>query len=233
MEAASSHANGAPAKQLARETGLALGTAYHLLRTLAHEGYLRRLDDGTYVLGDRLDSLQHNGRDQTMLSRIRPVLRSLRDELAAATYVSFYDEGEIRVADVVDGPRAPRVDMWVGFTEAGHATALGKCVLGNLAETARRDYLARHPLYDLTPHTLTCPRELLRTLERARSSGLTLDCEEYALGTGCAAVLVTDGRRIGALGVSVPADRLNRIQSSRQRLTAAAARVTRALSLTG
>jgi hypothetical protein len=29
----SAHENGAPAKQLARETGLPLATAYHLLRT--------------------------------------------------------------------------------------------------------------------------------------------------------------------------------------------------------
>ncbi len=43
---------GAPAKQLARETGLALPTAYHLLRTLVHEGYLRR-DKGLFFLGGR------------------------------------------------------------------------------------------------------------------------------------------------------------------------------------
>ncbi|MEV8154761.1 helix-turn-helix domain-containing protein, partial [Streptomyces fradiae] len=40
LEAVGAHADGAPAKQLARETGLPLATAYHLLRTLTHEGYL-------------------------------------------------------------------------------------------------------------------------------------------------------------------------------------------------
>ncbi len=232
LEAASCHANGAPAKQLARETGLAQGTTYHLLRTLVHEGYLQRLDDGAYVLGDRLDTLRQDSRAQTMLSRIRPALASLRDELSAATYVSFYDEGEIRVLDVVDGPRIQRTDMWVGFSDACHATALGKCVLGNMTEATRHDYLSRHPLYDLTPNTITRAPDLLRRLELERRSGLALDREEYVLGTGCAAVLVTDGNRIGALGVSVPASRLGRIQASRQRLQAAAARVTRALSLT-
>lgn len=33
MEAVGAHESGVPAKQLARETGLALGTTYHLLRT--------------------------------------------------------------------------------------------------------------------------------------------------------------------------------------------------------
>lgn len=43
------------AKPVARQVGVPLPTAYHLLRTLVHDGYLIRLDDGAYVLGGRLD----------------------------------------------------------------------------------------------------------------------------------------------------------------------------------
>ncbi|HET7742451.1 MULTISPECIES: helix-turn-helix domain-containing protein [unclassified Mycolicibacterium] len=43
------------AKSVARRVELSLPTAYHLLRTLVHDGYLVRLDDGSYVLGGRLD----------------------------------------------------------------------------------------------------------------------------------------------------------------------------------
>ena len=57
----SAHENGAPAKQLARETGLPLATAYHLLRTLVHDGYLRKLDDGGFILGDKLQTLHTDG----------------------------------------------------------------------------------------------------------------------------------------------------------------------------
>src|ERR671928_240548 len=41
----------ARAKEIARSAGLPLATTYHLLRTCAHEGWLQRLDDGSYVLG--------------------------------------------------------------------------------------------------------------------------------------------------------------------------------------
>lgn len=58
MEAVAAHPGGAPAKQLARETGLPLATAYHLLRTLAHEGYAIRRPDGVWVLGDRVHTLR-------------------------------------------------------------------------------------------------------------------------------------------------------------------------------
>ncbi|CAA0105349.1 Uncharacterised protein [Mycolicibacterium vanbaalenii] len=39
------------AKLVARAVKLPLPTAYHLLRTLVHDDYLVRLDDGSYVLG--------------------------------------------------------------------------------------------------------------------------------------------------------------------------------------
>ncbi|MET9132194.1 IclR family transcriptional regulator [Streptomyces antibioticus] len=232
LEAVSAHENGAPAKQLARETGLPLATAYHLLRTLVHDGYLRKLDDGGFVLGDRLQTLYTSGRGQALLSRVRPTLAALRDELGTAAYLTFYEEGEIRVAEIVDGPRTPRVDLWVGFEDAGHATALGKCVLRELDDEARKDYLSRHHLADLTPRTITSTFTLLRQLDSSPVAPAVTDLEEYSLGTVCVAVPVYSGQILGSLGVSLPADRLSRIEEVRARLLPTADRVTRSLSLT-
>ncbi|MEU9877999.1 IclR family transcriptional regulator [Streptomyces phaeochromogenes] len=232
LEAVSAHQNGAPAKQLARETGLPLATAYHLLRTLVHDGYLRKLDDGGFVLGDKLQMMQSTGRGQALLSRVRPTLAALRDELTTAAYLTFYEEGEIRVAEIVDGPRAPRVDLWVGFEDAGHATALGKAVLRELDEENRKDYLSRHHLADLTPRTITSRPELLRRLDTSPVAPAVTDLEEYALGTVCVAVPVYSGDTLGSLGVSMPVDRLSRLQDIRERLIPTANRVTRSLSLT-
>jgi DNA-binding IclR family transcriptional regulator len=232
LEAVSAHENGAPAKQLARETGLPLATAYHLLRTLVHDGYLRKLADGGFVLGDKVQALHTTGRGQALLSRVRPTLAALRDELAGAAYLTFYEDGEIRVAEIVDSPRAPRVDLWVGFEDAGHATALGKSVLRELDAEARRDYLSRHHLADLTPRTITDAPELLRQLDSSPVAPAVTDLEEYALGTVCIAVPVYSGDTLGSLGVSLRADRLSRLPEVRARLLPIASRVTRGLSLT-
>ncbi|MEV5432649.1 IclR family transcriptional regulator [Streptomyces sp. NPDC052701] len=232
LEAVSAHENGAPAKQLARETGLPLATAYHLLRTLVNDGYVRKLDDGGFVLGDKLQALHGAARGQTLLSRVRPTLAALRDDLATAAYLTFYEDGEIRIADIVDGPRAPRTDLWVGFADAGHATALGKSVLRELDEEARKDYLSRHHLADLTPRTITSPPELLRRIDSSPVAPAVTDLQEYSLGTVCVAVPVYRGDTLGSLGVSLPADRLPRLEEVRTRLIPVASRVTRALSLT-
>ncbi|MEU6424191.1 IclR family transcriptional regulator [Streptomyces spiralis] len=232
MEAVGAHEGGAPAKQLARETGLALATTYHLLRTLAHDGYVHKLEDGSYVLGEMLGSLHTASRTQALLSRVRPMLSSLRDDLSAAAYLTFYEDGEIRVAEIVDAPRAPRADLWVGFEDAGHATALGKCVLRELDDEGRREYLSRHRLSDLTPRTITDRTELLRRLDTTPGAPAVTDLEEYALGTVCAAVPVFRGETLGALGVSLRRDRSSALKDASARLLAAANRVTRGLSLT-
>ncbi|MEU1256576.1 IclR family transcriptional regulator [Streptomyces chartreusis] len=232
LEAMSAHENGAPAKQLARETGLPLATAYHLLRTLVHDGYVRKLPDGGFILGERLQTLHTTGRAQALISRIRPTLAALRDELSSAAYLTFYEEGEIRVAEIVDGPRAPRVDLWVGFEDAGHATALGKSVLRELDEEARKEYLSRHQLADLTPRTITDRPELLRRLASSPLAPAVTDMEEYALGTVCVAVPVYSGNTLGSLGVSLRADHRSRLEEVTARLIPTADRVTRGLSLT-
>jgi IclR family acetate operon transcriptional repressor len=83
LDAVGASANPISAKMLARGTGLPLPTAYHLLRTLVHEGYLRKLPDG-YILGDRIDALRASDPANAAVSRARPVLQSLRDELRGA-----------------------------------------------------------------------------------------------------------------------------------------------------
>jgi DNA-binding IclR family transcriptional regulator len=113
------------------------------------------------------------------------------------------------LVDVVDSPAAPRVDLWVGFHDAAHATALGKAVLSALDDAARRDYLGQHDLPDLTPHTVTDRALLLRQLDTG--AHYALDREEYALGTACVAAAVPSPSLVAAVAVSVPAPQLRRV----------------------
>lgn len=232
LEAAGAHEGGAPADQLAREAGLPSATVHDLLPALTRDGYLKQLEDGGYVVGDDLYVPRTGSRADGLLTRVRPTLASLRDEVSAAAYLTFYEEGEIRIAEIVDGPQAPRVDLWVGFKDAGHATALGKCVLRELDDDARGDYLSRHSLADLTPRTITRREDLVQQLESSLPAPVVMDREEYSLGTLCIAVPVYSGDKLGSLGISFRSDRMYRTSEVRERLLTTAERVTRGLSLT-
>jgi len=198
------------AKILARRAGLAQPTAYHLLRTLVHEGYLGKVDGQGYVLGERVAALAGRlGSRAGRTGRFRPILRELHDTLNAAAYVAVLDDGEITVIDIVDSPAAPRADLWVGFHEAAHATALGKAVLSALDGQARSAYLADQDPPDLTPRTVTDRRVLLREL--AAVGDYALDREEYALGTACIAIAVPSSSLVAAVAVFVPSHQAQRI----------------------
>ncbi|GGJ38963.1 hypothetical protein GCM10010121_057600 [Streptomyces brasiliensis] len=120
----------------------------------------------------------------------------------------------------------------MGFEDTAHATALGKSVLREMDADARKDYLSRHHLADLTPRTITDPPELLRRIDSSPVAPAVTDLEEYALGTVYVAVPVYNGDTLGSLGVSLPVDRAARLEEIRARLLPTASRVSRRLSLT-
>jgi IclR family acetate operon transcriptional repressor len=200
VEAVGASDGRAQAKELARAVGLSLSTTYHLLRTLTHEGYLRRLDDGSYVLGPALTQVASQSQVAAALARARPAMQGLRDELKNPVYLAAYVDGEIAVVEIVDSPKIPSIDLWVGIHDSAHATALGKCILGVLDEDAREDYLARHPLHQLTRRTVTDRRLLEHQI--GQSAALARDDEEYALGVHCLATPVVTSEFVGAVAVA-------------------------------
>jgi len=219
----------AQAKELARAAGFTLPTTYHLLRTLTHEGYLQRLDDGGYVLGHRLDVVLRHGGAARAVAQARPALEWLRDELSSAVYLARYQDGEVVILDIVDGPRAPRIDLWVGIHDAAHATALGKCILGQLGAGDREAYLSSHPLHQLTRHTVV---HLSRLRDRLPDpNAVAVDNEEYAVGIGCLAAPVSTPDVVGSIGVVTPPRTLPGTIRLREKLAVGAARVSRAFAL--
>jgi DNA-binding IclR family transcriptional regulator len=216
----------ARAKEIARATGLPLATTYHLLRTCAHEGWLQRLDDGTYVLGHRLDVIRDHGTAARGIAQARPALEWLRDELGGAVYLARYADGEVVVAEIVDSPRTPRIELWVGLHDAAHATALGKCILGQLSRDEQDDYLARHPLHDLTPRTIVDRRRL----RLPAPDQLAVDQGEYALGVNCVATAVVTDRDVASVAV-VQSPTATRGEGLGRAMRACAARVSRVLAV--
>jgi IclR family acetate operon transcriptional repressor len=226
LEIIAEHGGRARAKEVARLAGLPLATTYHLLRTCAHEGWLQRLDDGSYVLGHRIDVIRQHGTAARGVAHARPALEWLRDELGGAVYLARYVDGEIVVAEIVDSARARRIDLWVGVHDAGHATALGKSILGQLSAADRDEYFSRHPLHDLTPRTVVDPRRL-----RLPDAGeVAVDVGEYAVGVGCLAAAVASPDAVGAVAVVTPPADTGRPVRRRALLTGAG-RVSRALVL--
>ena len=230
LEAVAERRNGAPAKQLAREVGLALPTAYHLLRTLTHEGYLRR-EKGLFFLGEAAERLSAVAAQQKRRSMVDDALAQWRDSIGVPVYYAAYREGEIEVLGVADSPGTPAVEEWADFRETGHAHAIGQCLLSQLGEEARRDHLDRYPVRAITPYTVRDERTFLRRLERLERTGPVVERQEYALGTACAAIPLTAGATAATMAISLPSHQADRLLSTARRLQAEIERALGTLAL--
>lgn len=207
MEAVGTHRDGAPAKQLAREAGLPLPTAYHLLRTLTHEGYLRR-ENGVFLFGAAAERLG-GGAATPRPGVIVDSLAHWAHVIGAPVYCALYKDGEIEMVAVADTPAAPAVHEWASFRETGHAHALGQCLLGQLDERAREDHLDRHPVRPLTRYSVRDRQALLCRLRAMKRTEPVVERQEYAMGTVCAAIPITVGSAVAAMAVSLPWTRKN------------------------
>lgn len=206
LEVVGGHPQGIAPKAIARRADLKLATTYHLLRTLAYEGYLVRDPGGDYVLGleiaDRFADLR------TALhgpAPVTPVLRRLASGLGHSVYLARFVDGRIAITAVVEGPGSPHLeDLIPGFDEGAHATALGKALLSRLPRRARRAYLAERGLRRFTAGTVTDPDELDGELD-AQADGVFVEEEQFSGAVSCAARLIDTGRaddRWWAIGVS-------------------------------
>ncbi len=217
LEAVGAHADGAPAKQLAREAGLPLPTTYHLLRTLTHEGYLRR-ENGVFVFGEAADSIGQAGSLRRQRAHITEVLAVAGRKLDAAVYFAVYRAGEVEVVAVSDDPERPPVEEWVDFRTTAHAHAIGQCLLAQLDDASRKEHLARYPVQSITPFSVRSEDDLLHRLDAVRRQNVAYEYQEYALGTVCSAIPIQVGAAAATLAVSLPVDEAHRLRSVTNRL---------------
>ncbi|MFI1889137.1 IclR family transcriptional regulator [Streptomyces jumonjinensis] len=232
LETVSRHSSGVSDAQIARETGLPAGHLAPLLAMLRREGYVEQITDGAYVIGDSLVLLGSGaGRQHALEAKLQDTLAEIRDSVGAAVYLSRYVDGEVRITQYADGPHTPKVNEYVDFRFAAHASALGKCLLTQLDRNGRRDHLARHKITRFTSRTITSEKLLFSKLDSQPPTVPMLDLQEYAVGTVCAAVPLTAGAAVGCLALSLPIEHAHRLRAAADKLNRKAAPVVLSLVL--
>ncbi len=230
LEAVAGREHGAPAKQLARDAGLALPTAYHLLRTLTHEGYLRR-DKGLFFLGDAAERLSSSSTTQKRRITMSEALAHWQDTIGVPVRLAVYCEGEIDVMSVADATGRPTVDDWGQLREAGHAHAIGQCLLFQLREELRCGHPERDPAQSAAPCTVCDGHRPAPGPNGTGRTGPAAERQGQAGGTVCAAIPITVGTTAGTMAISMPVQQADRLLSAVRQLQAEVGRLLGPLDL--
>ena len=223
-----------PAKAVAQQLGISLGTSYRVLHTLEHAGYVVRLGHGCFGFGGKATALSRAFQESLdVVGTFRPALKRLALEAEEDGYLAVLRGGEIAVAEVIEGSSALHIGgLEVGFSRVAHASAVGKVLLAACSHETVDDYLGQQHLRALTQRTLVRRRDIKDDLQTVRETGVGYDLEELAVGCCCVAAPVRDARGavVGSVGLSVPADRWRREAARITRLcVSAAARASSAL----
>jgi len=236
LEAVGGAEHGLTVKQIARRCELTVATTYHLVRTLAYEGYVARREDGTYVVG-----MEISDRFRELVAALRgpptiaEALRRAALDTGYSHFVGRFISGRVVLTACAEGPRTPYLeDLLPGFDDAAHATALGKALLATLTADQRARYLRDYGMRGYTPATLVTPDQLESDLAAGEKRAMHMEVGQYRPGLACAAVqAVADrdqDRRI-VVAVAVPApDMMTSAKIIRTRLAVTARQVALAVA---
>jgi DNA-binding IclR family transcriptional regulator len=213
LEAVGQSPRGLTVKQIARRCDLTVATTYHLVRTLAYEGYVMRREDGTYIVGlevaDRFRELVLACRGP---QQVHDILRRAAGDTGFTHLVGRFINGRVAVVATAEGARSPYSDdLITGFDDGAHATALGKSLLATLSPDQRWRFVKEQGMPALTAHTLTSPEALDADLAAGDRRGLHMEVNQFRIGLASAALLVIADReqeRRVALACTVPATEL-------------------------
>ncbi|MFC7584521.1 IclR family transcriptional regulator [Nonomuraea antimicrobica] len=204
--------SGMTAADAAREVGIPLTTAYHLLNTLLAEGMLTRDSARRYGLGPKIASLSvayaRSGPSEQLLNAVR----NLAEATGETAYLSGWRNGQVVALAIIEGSSAVRVGrIHAELRGFEHARASGKLMLAHLDDSALSSYLDTHELEALTPTTITDKDTLRAQLADIRRVGHSFDEAEFIEGVGCVAAPILEGDTCyGCLTISAPLDRFRK-----------------------
>jgi len=201
---------GLPVKAIARRSGLNLSTTYHLVRTLAYEGYVTRLKNGTYDVGAQVshrfyEQLGSLGRG----AGTREVLSHLAQSTGYSAYLGRISAGRVVVVDYAEAPGSPYLeDLERGLDVSAHATALGKALLLGISRRERHELVVDAGMRKFTARTTPDLAVLDAQLARLRPDSVVEEHGEFRDDITCAACLVPrkEGQVTWAVGLSVPGE---------------------------
>ena len=196
--------------EISDRLGLPVPTVHRLVKLLTERGWLAR-DPATRRLRLGLGAAR-------LLPAVRlpdlarDPLRAMAGRTGETVNLAALDGGEVLYLVSETGAHLLTLRSHVGLRLPVHATALGKCLLAQLADEEARDAAGREPYEALTPRTITSWDKLRAALERVRREGVAYSREEYEVGLHSIAVPLAwvDGDGPVAVNVSLPSSRAGR-----------------------
>lgn len=195
--------------EIAAALGVSLSSAYRLVFTLEHLGYLERADvERRYRLAARAMQLGfHYVSGLEIVDVAIPFVDSLRDATRMSAHMAVRDGSDIVYVYRAHSHMTLASHIAIGYRLPAHATAMGRVLLAGLADTEIARLYEGRALDPVGPDTPTTLAKLLEEVADTRRSGWTENVGAFVPGMIAIAAPVRDlkGEVVAAINLSGPA----------------------------
>ncbi len=194
--------------EMARRIGVTRSSAFRLVHTLQHLGYLER-DDETknYRLGARVMSLGYSFLASKDIAELaRPDLQRLRAQTRCSTHLGILDGAEVVYIARFAAHQPVSATIAVGARLPAHATTMGRIILAYKPESYIREHFGGRTLAKFSERTPLTLEELFVQLDADRRRGYALSHSNFEAGIASIAAPLhgVKGEVVAAINVSTP-----------------------------
>lgn len=166
---------------ISKALGINRSSAFRLVWTLEHCGYLLRDEDKNYSLSFK--ALQLGAKtisNLTIIDLAAPVMRTLRDSTRTAVHLCTLSQTSIVYIYSLQSPGPFLSNIRVGTHWPAHATVIGQLLLGGLSDDEiRQRYHGVDELKSYSPATPKNVDELIKKVHKARESEYLLSWKNF------------------------------------------------------
>ena len=216
--------------EITRGADLPHSTARRLIAEMVDHGLLEKTAEGNFVLGLRLwelGSLSH--RVLSLRDVAMPFMTVLNQSLGQHVQLAVREGNEAVIVERLSATNAVGLALDLRSRVPLHASGAGKALLAFAPDAEITSFLEQ-TIPQLTPKTMTHPKQLRRDLESIRQQGYAIVREETQQGIAAVAAPVRTHRRqvVASLSVVVPND-FSGLEKLVYGVTAAAKAISNAL----
>jgi IclR family transcriptional regulator, pca regulon regulatory protein len=209
MEILAEHPSGLTLTETAEKAGLTRAGARRFLLTLVATGYATQTGR-LFALSPRLLSVARTWLQGTSLwGFAEPFMRQTAAALQESCSATILSGEDVVYVARAAGPRIVSLELHVGSHLPAYCTAMGRVLLSGLKPEEVKVFLTRIALVPKTQKTLTDPKRIAETVEKARRDGYAVVDEELEIGLRSIAVPLRDrsGSIVAAINVSTQSAR--------------------------
>ena len=189
--------------EIADKLELNRSSAFRLIYTLEHCGFLRRLSQKTYALDSRVMALGFHSLSKLSLNELAvPVMKSLREQVKIAVHLSILDGTDVVFIHNLQSMGAFTSNLQIGTRWPAHATVIGQLMLARLSSTELEKRYANftdwNSFSELTPTSL---KQLIKRLDSIRDEPFLISWGHYNSDMAACASPVFNQLNLNIVGV--------------------------------